>query len=279
MSKYPLHPVAELFPRMSKDEFAALKQSIREFGQCEPATLWKGQLIDGRHRVDACNELKIEPEYCELDEHHDPLQYVLKHNLHRRHLSETQKAVVAAGIANMKRGRPSEKDKPPIGGIKSSVKEAAAIVNTSPRSVERAKSVMSKAAPEVVEAMKSDDITLHAAEQLTKSVPDKNAQAKIVAGGKKAVAEAVKPVNKAAKPVKPKPPAVEPIESAIEEQVSLPSLQGPELEWSDKRFISQFSDGFAVVKDRLNVIWYMFDAMKLRKAEIREVKKWLAKDE
>jgi ParB-like chromosome segregation protein Spo0J len=51
-----LHPVVDLFPPMTEPEFQELKESIREHGLKTVITFWRGQLIDGRHRVRAMQE-------------------------------------------------------------------------------------------------------------------------------------------------------------------------------------------------------------------------------
>ena len=51
---YPLHPAVEIFPGMDQASFANLVEDIRTNGQHEPILLWRGQVIDGRHRLRAC---------------------------------------------------------------------------------------------------------------------------------------------------------------------------------------------------------------------------------
>jgi hypothetical protein len=63
----------------------------------------------------------------------DALAFVISHNLHRRHLSESQRAMIAKRVANMPRGRPSENTA--IAAISVSQDEAASLLNVSERSV------------------------------------------------------------------------------------------------------------------------------------------------
>ena len=102
-----LHPVATIFPEMSQEEFENLKADIEANGQRESIVYWNQMLIDGRHRLRACQELMIEPMECELEPDADPVAYALSCNLHRRHLSTTQRSSVAAKLATLKEGRPS----------------------------------------------------------------------------------------------------------------------------------------------------------------------------
>jgi len=103
--EYKLHPIAELFPAMTEDEFEGLKADIKANGQRDSITVWMGQLIDGRHRLRACNELGIEPIVGELMEETDPVTWAISLNLHRRHLSTAQRAEIAARLATLKRGQ------------------------------------------------------------------------------------------------------------------------------------------------------------------------------
>jgi ParB-like chromosome segregation protein Spo0J len=54
-----LHPLAELFPPMSDDDYRALKADIARRGQLNPITVQHDQVLDGRHRWRACCELGI----------------------------------------------------------------------------------------------------------------------------------------------------------------------------------------------------------------------------
>ena len=55
------HEVANLFPMMTPDEFAGLKEDIDRNGQIDPVWIHDGKIIDGRNRYLACTELGIEP--------------------------------------------------------------------------------------------------------------------------------------------------------------------------------------------------------------------------
>ncbi len=85
-------------------------------------------------RYKACSELKIPYEWVDY-EGNDPLGYVLSLNLHRRHLNESQRAMVAARLANMGSGGYKSKD----ANLRVSHPEAAEMLNVSERSVSTAK--------------------------------------------------------------------------------------------------------------------------------------------
>jgi hypothetical protein len=95
------HDVCKLFPLMGDEEYRALVEDIREHGLREPIVVWQGKIVDGRNRYYACMELGIEPQYREWDGHGSLTAFVVSQNLHRRHLTASQKAVIALEIERM----------------------------------------------------------------------------------------------------------------------------------------------------------------------------------
>jgi ParB-like chromosome segregation protein Spo0J len=208
-SKHPAHPAADIFPMMNGDDFASLKQDIAEQGQKEDIVLFEGQVLDGRNRERACLELGIDPEYCELEECKDPIAFVLSHNLHRRHLTQSQRAQCAAAAAKLRRGSNQHKAQCEDGSIDLSIDAAAKAFGVSAPSVKRAKHIADKGAAEVVEAVKSGEISVNAAARLVDAVPDKKEQKKLVKAGKKAVVAAVVEAAKKPDPKPAKKPAAQ----------------------------------------------------------------------
>ncbi len=93
------HPMAELLPSMGAAEYAGLLEDIRENGLIEP--IWidsASRIIDGRHRYRACVELGREPITRHLETREDPLTFILSMNLHRRHLSVSQRSMLALRV-------------------------------------------------------------------------------------------------------------------------------------------------------------------------------------
>lgn len=86
------HPLSAAFPSMSADDFAALVQDVKANGQREPIMLLDGMVLDGWHRYRACTEAGIKPQTFTFPQDKDPVAFVLSHNLHRRHLTPSQRA-------------------------------------------------------------------------------------------------------------------------------------------------------------------------------------------
>src|SRR6266498_4352289 len=99
MSELQFHPVTDIFPMMSGDEFAGLVADLREHGQREPVWLHPdGRIIDGRNRYRACGDAGVEPRTRYWDGRGSLVEFVVSLNLHRRHLDKSQRSMVGLSI-------------------------------------------------------------------------------------------------------------------------------------------------------------------------------------
>ena len=91
------HPVASIFPMMDTVEFESLKADIQKHSQLESIWTHDGMIIDGRNRYLACRELGIKPKIKEWEPVNgvELVDFVISLNLQRRHLTASQKALVA----------------------------------------------------------------------------------------------------------------------------------------------------------------------------------------
>jgi hypothetical protein len=97
-----VHPAAELFPMLVDSEIAELAKDIAAKGLVEPLVVWDGLLLDGRNRRRACEMAGVEPRFVEWHgEGGSPVAFIAARNLHRRHLSESQRAAIAAQVKPM----------------------------------------------------------------------------------------------------------------------------------------------------------------------------------
>ena len=97
------HPLADLFPVMPFKDLEALAEDIKRNGQHDPIITFEGKLLDGRHRFQACQMAGVEPNFEEFTGT-DPIAFVISKNLHRRHLTSSQRAVIANEMAQLPRG-------------------------------------------------------------------------------------------------------------------------------------------------------------------------------
>lgn len=93
------HPLSLLFPAMDADTFLNLKEDIKLRGQVEPIVTLDDMVLEGRHRLKACDELGIEPKTIPFPVNgHSPEQFVIAKNLLRRDLTQSQKAAIAVSL-------------------------------------------------------------------------------------------------------------------------------------------------------------------------------------
>ncbi|HMH77237.1 MAG TPA: ParB N-terminal domain-containing protein, partial [Candidatus Udaeobacter sp.] len=103
MTTYEAHELALVFPPMSEPEFAAFKEDIREHGQHEPILLYEGKILDGLHRYRACQDLGREPRVVRFEGNpRAAASLVLGRNFHRRHLTTSQRALIAAEMCKLR---------------------------------------------------------------------------------------------------------------------------------------------------------------------------------
>jgi hypothetical protein len=131
-STLPIHPAAELFPRMPPDELRALGEDIIKNGLTSPIVLWQpdskspARLLDGISRLDAIEIATGSPVivgapsimagehflHCDkvivLGKSVDPYAYVISANIHRRHLTAEQKREL---IAKLIKATPEKSDR------------------------------------------------------------------------------------------------------------------------------------------------------------------------
>lgn len=174
MADLQFNKLANLFPLLEAKDQDKLVEDIKENGQIEPVVLYQGEILDGRNRYLACQKLGIEPKTEEYTGS-DPLKYVLSKNLHRRHLTTTQRADIADEIANLSHGgdRVSEQARnstlAPV-----SQAQAAEALKVSVDSVKKARKIKREAAPEIIKAVKEGKMSLNAAK---KTIPEKQKKA------------------------------------------------------------------------------------------------------
>jgi len=157
------HPTASIFPLMEGEEFTSLCQDIASNGLIEPIWTYQGLILDGRNRYRACQASGIEPVFRQYPGG-DPLGFVISQNLHRRHLNESQRAMIAARLANMQVGDNQYGQANLPNHIPISQSGAADKMNVSPRLVRSAKTI-ERDAPSLITQIEAGKMTIHEAEK------------------------------------------------------------------------------------------------------------------
>ena len=145
------HEVANIFPMMSATEFEQLKTDIQYNGLLEAIWRHDGKIIDGRNRYQACVETGVTPHFREWDGIGSLTAFVVSLNLHRRHLTESQRGMVAAKLSNMSVGNATGANQYQrnYANLHNSTSraEAAELLNVSKRTVNAAAKVKAKRNP------------------------------------------------------------------------------------------------------------------------------------
>lgn len=184
-----IHPAANLFPMLSDPEMAELGADIQAAGLLEPIVLTadRSLVLDGRNRFHACIENGITPRFRDWEhEGSDPVAWVLSINLRRRHLTDSQRAMIAvdakaliqaarmeatgtstpqaaaSALAQVAKDNGSVPNDAKDGEGRRARDEAAAALGVHGASVDRAAAVKA-ASPELAADVKAGKLTVNAA--------------------------------------------------------------------------------------------------------------------
>jgi hypothetical protein len=190
MADLKFHEAANIFPLLEGDDLQALAADIKAHGLQVPIELFEGKVIDGRNRKTACLLAGVEPKTITITTD-DPVAYVLSANLHRRHLNETQRGLVAqrarefydkaakerlhAGQASGGRGHKKDKNSMSTGSQSfkgPSRAQAGAAVGVSGITVDRVRDAMKTGVPELIQAMERGAIKANTAKRIARLPPD-----------------------------------------------------------------------------------------------------------
>lgn len=168
------HPATELFPWIDDHSLEELIGSIRENGLFHPIVrLPDGRIVAGRNREFACLIAGVKPLYIDQPmEEEQAIRFVMAEDITRRHLTKSQRAQIAAGLANLLKGQ----RKIQIGKIadleekaheiKVTQAEAAQKLGVSERSV-RSAAAVARDAPDMIDLIRDGKVTLSTAEAMT----------------------------------------------------------------------------------------------------------------
>lgn len=219
------HEYARLFPMLSDEEVQELAEDIAKNGLRIPIVIdADDKILDGRNRAAACAIAGVEPVYEPfIGSDEDKLAFVVSCNIHRRHLTTSQRASVAAKLlpiyeeqaakrAKATQAKPGKKVGKAVENLpqpstselwaaEQSRKEsgkardkAGAAMNVSGKAVDMAAKVHAKAVPEIIEAVDRGELAVSAAALVADLPEDK--QKEIAADGPKAVKQAAAKIRK-----------------------------------------------------------------------------------
>jgi ParB-like chromosome segregation protein Spo0J len=147
-----IHNYAAIFPMASDEELRRLADDIRTNGLQEPVVIYEAKILDGRNRATACKMAGVElktTQYAGAD----PLAFVISKNARRRHLSISQRGIVAAELATASQGERTDLG---TNVPKFTREQAAALFHVSEKTVDRAAKLLMND-PETARRIKSGE--------------------------------------------------------------------------------------------------------------------------
>ena len=177
------HPACRLFPEMGEDELRELADDIKANGLQNPIVTLDGKVLDGRNRYKACKLAGVVPSFTEWTGD-NPVVWVVSQNLVRRHLTSSQRAVIAHDLLPMLekqakdrqrlsngRGKKVGKKSPTNSANGKATEVAARITRSNSKYVQAVKS-LSQTAPELVKRVRAGELTVLDAQRMARAESD-----------------------------------------------------------------------------------------------------------
>lgn len=174
MTSMKFHPLANMFPLLEGEGLAELVESIRERGQSQAIVPFEGKILDGRNRYRACLAAGVEPFFDTefAGSFKQARDFVIDANIRRRHLDASQRAMIAARLANMVHGGDRRSDQAANLQFDTTQARAAQRLNVSERSVASARRVVEHGSPDLVAAVDSGEVAVSVAAKVARERPE-----------------------------------------------------------------------------------------------------------
>lgn len=157
------HPYADIFPKLAEAELRELAEDIKTNGQREKIWKYKGQILDGRNRFNACMLAGVTAQFRDFrGTDAEALALVVSANMVRRHLTFEQRAIAAAKLSTIQQGT-----KQTGTGAGLTQAQAAEKFDVSERSVRAAKKVVEQGSKALQKAVESGEVPLNKAAAIT----------------------------------------------------------------------------------------------------------------
>ncbi|RJG00208.1 hypothetical protein [Noviherbaspirillum sedimenti] len=233
---------------LTEDEYASLERSLLAEGCRDALVLWGDLLVDGHNRYGICQKHGIpfntmqNETFKSIDDVH---LWMIDNHLGRRSVSDFQrgvlalrkKEIVSARLAEAQAQQPPARPdgadtaaKPPVAPplTREGIARAARVSSATLGQIEK---IQKTATPELVNAVKSGDISINAA-AVVASLPSEK-QVAAVAGGKKELRQVARQVRESRLP--PKPEVEAPPSDATPEQLEIHRLKLQVAELAEER--------------------------------------------
>ena len=188
MKRYSFHPACLLFPQLGTDELQELADDIKARGLLHDIVLYDGRILDGRNRYLACGIAGVKPSFANWHGTGSPVEWVISENLIRRHLTSSQRAVIALDVLPLLEKEAKERQRLSPGRGKKVSKKldtfsengaaskiAARITKTNSAYVQAVKAV-ERQAPDLLDAIREGSLKVPDAATLAKLSKPKRAK-------------------------------------------------------------------------------------------------------
>lgn len=173
-----------LIPPLAYEERTELEKSLLDEGCRDALVLWGDILIDGHNRYEICTKYHIpyntvKREFTSRD---DVIAWIINNQFARRNISKLQRAELALRLKPVIAEKAKEKQ---LSALKQNAtvsqksverldtqKELAKIAGVSHDTIAKTEVILEKAPAPVIEAAKSDKLSVNAAYQVTKLAPE-----------------------------------------------------------------------------------------------------------
>lgn len=177
--RYRLHPACVLFPEMTADELRDLANDIAANGLLNPIVLLNGLILDGRNRLAACKTAGVEPRFVDWNGRGSAFEWAISQNVMRRHLTASQRAVVALDLLSHLEIEAKDRQKLSRGRAQKVAKQfatssrgkasviAARLTRSNARYVEALKAIH-KRAPDLIDHVRKGNVSVSDARCISK---------------------------------------------------------------------------------------------------------------
>ena len=200
---------AALIPPLTDDEFSRLEQSILDEGCRDAIIVWNGVIIDGHNRYKICtaHNIPFNTQNINFDSRDEAMLWMMQNQLARRNLNDFQRIEIVRKYEHVIKAQAKDRQLstlkqnktntvPPKSARRDARDELAQIAGVGHSTYEHATAIIDNAPVEVIDAVRSQAVSIHAGYEATKLTPEAQADIshRIREGEnpRKVVAEAVK---------------------------------------------------------------------------------------
>ncbi len=169
---------AALIPPLTDEEYRGLEASILTEGCRDPLVVWGEVLVDGHNRYKVCSEHKIPYSVVQRDftDRNEVLLWMLKNQLGRRNLNDFQRVEMVRKCEQAVKVQAKERQEATqFGGsgkftttVEKSRDALGAMAGVSGSTYEHAAAILDEAPEEVIQAARSNQLSINAAYEVTK---------------------------------------------------------------------------------------------------------------